>query len=52
MFEKWIASDLGDRDLARRSRLLNVLTLHLVGRLETKVKELNAPDPSSPDEPS
>jgi putative Mg2+ transporter-C (MgtC) family protein len=32
--------------------LLNVLTLHLVGRLETKVKELNAPDPSSPDEPS
>jgi putative Mg2+ transporter-C (MgtC) family protein len=32
--------------------LLNVMTLHLVGRLETKVKELNAPDPSSPDESS
>ncbi|MFY9941721.1 MAG: MgtC/SapB family protein [Desulfobacterales bacterium] len=32
--------------------LLNVITLHMVGRLETKVKELNAPDPSSPDESS
>ena len=30
MFEKWIASDLEDSDLARRSRLLNVLTLFLL----------------------
>lgn len=30
MFEKWIASNLEDRDVARRSRLLNVLTLFLL----------------------
>lgn len=32
--------------------LLTVMTLHLVGRLKTKVDGLDTPDPSGPDEPS